>query len=73
MKSIGFLLVLVGILGLLYGGAIYGRQRYDSELGSARATRTEQPGLPIAHIVGSIAIAGGLLLVVRHQHNQHMI
>lgn len=70
MKSIGLFLVLLGILALLYGGTSHGRQRTDSEIGLARAAVTEQPGLPIAPIVGTIAIAFGLLMVVEQRRRE---
>jgi hypothetical protein len=63
MKTLGFALVILGILALLYGGVTYSRQRTVVDLGSIKATATEQHNIPFSPIVGGIAIVSGLLLL----------
>ena len=64
MKILGFLLVVFGILALVYGGISYNRQRTVIDVGSFKATATEQKNVPLSPIVGGIALLGGVLLLV---------
>ena len=64
MKTIGFILVVVGVLALIYGGISYSRQKTIIDVGSFKATATEQKNVPVSPIVGGIAVIGGILLLV---------
>lgn len=69
MKVLGFVLLVLGVLTLIYGGFSYNRQRTVFEVGSIKATATEQRNVPLSPIAGGIAIVGGLalLFVARRQ------
>lgn len=64
MKTMGFVLIVAGILALVYGGISYSRPKTIIDLGPIKATATEQHNIPFSPIVGGIAIVGGLLLLV---------
>ena len=64
MKGLGFVLVVLGILALVYGGISYSRQRTVLDMGPIKATATEQHNVPLSPIVGGVAIVAGLLLLV---------
>lgn len=64
MKTFGFILVVLGILALVYGGITYNRQRTVLDVGPIHATANEQHNVPFSPIVGGIAIVGGLVLLV---------
>ena len=64
MKAIGFLLVVLGVLALVYGGVSYNRERTVLDVGPFKATATEQKNIPLSPIVGGIALLGGVLLLV---------
>ena len=64
MKILGFILVVFGVLALVYGGISYNRQRTVIDVGSFKATATEQKNVPLSPIVGGIALLGGVLLLV---------
>ena len=64
MKFMGFVLVILGILALVYGGVSYNRQRTVLDVGPFKATATEQKNIPLSPIVGGIALLGGLVLLV---------
>jgi hypothetical protein len=64
MKFIGFVLVVLGVLALVYGGISYNRQRTVLDVGPFKATATEQKNIPLSPIVGGIALLGGILLLV---------
>ncbi len=64
MKALGFVLLVLGILALVYGGISYSRQRTVIDMGPIQATATEQHNIPLSPIVGGVAIIGGLLLLL---------
>jgi hypothetical protein len=64
MKLIGFVLVVLGVLALVYGGISYNRQRTVLDIGPFKATATEQKNIPLSPIVGGIALLGGIILLV---------
>jgi len=64
MKVMGFVLVILGLLALVYGGISYSRQRTVLDVGPFKATATEQKNVPLSPIVGGIALIGGILLLV---------
>jgi len=64
MKTIGFLLIAIGIVALVYGGISYSRQRTVVDLGPIKATTTERHTVPLSPIVGGVAVVGGLLLLI---------
>ena len=64
MKTLGFILIVLGVLALVYGGISYSRQRTVVDLGPIKATATEQHNIPLSPIAGGIAIVGGLMLLM---------
>jgi hypothetical protein len=64
MKAIGFVLVVLGVLALVYGGVTYNRERTVLDVGPFKATATEQKNIPLSPIVGGIALLGGILLLM---------
>ena len=63
MKIIGFVLLVIGVLALLYGGISYNRERTVFDVGPFKATATEQKNVPLSPIVGGIALLSGILLL----------
>ena len=64
MKIVGFVLVVLGALALIYGGISYNRERTVLDVGPFKATATEQRNVPVSPIIGGIALLGGILLLV---------
>lgn len=60
----GLLLVLLGLIGVVYGGISYTRQREVARVGPLQVTTREEHTLPISPIVGGIAIIAGVALIV---------
>jgi hypothetical protein len=65
MKPLALLLIAVGIIGLVWGGISYNRQRTVFEIGGMKATATEHRNIPIAPVVGLVALLGGVALFVQ--------
>ncbi len=70
MKVMGSIFVLAGILTLLYGGLSYGRQETMMNMGSFHGAATAQHTVPVAPIVGGLALVGGLVLLLVPRRQQ---
>jgi uncharacterized membrane protein YidH (DUF202 family) len=64
MKTIGIILVVVGILALVYGGINYNRNRTVLEVGSMKVTATEHKSIPVPAVVGVVVLIGGVAMLV---------
>jgi len=64
MKTLGFALVVLGIIALVYGGISYNRERTVIDLGPFKATATEQKNIPFSPVLGGIALIGGIALLL---------
>jgi hypothetical protein len=64
MRIAGILLVILGIIGLIYGGITYTRHRDTVSLGPLTATVQQRETIPISPIAGVIALIGGVGLIV---------
>ena len=64
MKSLGVVLVVLGVLALIYGGIQYSRQRTVIDLGPIQATATEHRRIPLPPIAAGVAILAGVVLLV---------
>ena len=64
MRLLGIVLVVLGIVALIYGGIGYNKETTILDVGGIKATATEHKQLPIAPIIGVIAIVGGVALMM---------
>jgi hypothetical protein len=64
MKVLGFALIVLGIIAVVYGGITYNREKTILDIGPIKATATEQKNIPLSPIVGGIALVSGVLLLV---------
>jgi hypothetical protein len=61
---IGILLIILGVAGFIFGGISYSRQDQDAHIGPVRITHRETHTVPISPVLSSIALVGGIVLVV---------
>jgi hypothetical protein len=61
---VGLLLVVLGLIGVAYGGIKYTRQREVARVGPVQVTTREQHTIPISPILGGVAILAGVALIV---------
>ena len=61
---IGLILVILGVLALAYQGITYTTHKKVLDIGPIQATETEHKTIPLPHIVGGIALVGGIVLLV---------
>jgi hypothetical protein len=60
----GILLVVLGALALAYQGINYTRQETVIDLGPIHATKETQDRIPLPPVLGGLALAGGIALLV---------
>lgn len=60
----GILLVVLGALALAYQGITYTRQEKVIDVGPIHATKDTEEQIPIPPILGGLALAGGIALLV---------
>lgn len=66
-RAIGAMLIVLGLVGLLYGGFSYVKREKIIDIGPIEATRTETKTIPLPPIAGAVAIVAGVVLVMRRE------
>jgi hypothetical protein len=61
---IGIVLIVAGALALVYQGITYDRDRTVLEVGPITATAETRETIPIPPVLGGLAIAAGVVLLV---------
>jgi hypothetical protein len=64
MKIIGIVLIVIGIIGLVYGGITYTTKEKVLDIGPIEATAERQKTIPLPPILGGLALAGGVALLI---------
>jgi drug/metabolite transporter (DMT)-like permease len=62
-KTIGIALIVLGLIGLVWGGFTYTTREKVIDLGPIHATREKTHDVPLPPIAGAIALIGGVVLV----------
>lgn len=63
MRILGIILIVLGALGLAYGGFSYTRRRETVNLGPITASVEQRESVPIPPILGGIALIAGVALL----------
>jgi hypothetical protein len=61
---VGLILVVLGLVGVTYGGITYSHRREVARLGPVQVTTREERTIPISPIVGGVAILAGVALII---------
>ena len=64
MRILGIVLIVLGLLGLLYGGFSYTRRRDTVQVGPLSASVVQRESVPIPPILGGIALVAGVALLL---------
>ena len=64
MKLFAILLIVVGVAALAYGGLSYTRREKIIDIGPIEATAERRETIPLPPIVGALAVAGGVAMLV---------
>jgi hypothetical protein len=60
----GILLIVVGVISLAFRGITYTKRKDIVNLGPIHATEETKERIPLPPILGGIALAGGIVLVI---------
>ena len=61
---LGIVLIALGLIALVYQGITYTTREKVVELGPLKITADREKTLPLSPILGGLALAGGIVLVV---------
>jgi len=64
MRIVGIVLIVLGVLGLAYGGITYTRRRDTVRIGPVSATVRQKETVPIPPVLGGVALVVGIGLLV---------
>jgi len=64
MTILGAILIVIGAIGLIYGGLTYTSTRDVVDMGPMTVEVDQQRQVPFSPIAGGIALAAGLVLVI---------
>ncbi len=64
MKILAVVLIVLGVLGLAYGGFSYTREKKVIDLGPVQATTRTEETVPVPPLVSGALLAGGIILLV---------
>jgi len=64
VKVAGFILIALGLFGLAWGGFTYTTREKVVDIGPIHTTRDETHHVPLPPIAGTVALVGGIALLV---------
>jgi hypothetical protein len=67
---VGILLIVLGALALAYQGINYTRQKKVLDVGSVHLTTETHERIPLPPILGGLALAGGVVLLIMGARNK---
>ncbi len=65
MKPLGILLVVLGLVGLMYGGLSWTRKSTVVDAGPIQITADKKEGIPITPVAGALILASGVALLLK--------
>jgi len=68
-KILGIVLIVLGIVGLAWGGFSYTTREKVVDIGPIHATRDKNHSVPFSPIAGAISLVGGIALVAIGKNN----
>jgi hypothetical protein len=69
-RTIGIVLIAVGLIGLVWGGISYTTSEKIVDIGPIHATREKTHEVPLAPVGGALALIGGIVLLVTGRKGQ---
>jgi hypothetical protein len=63
MRILGFVLIVVGLIGLIYGGITWTQREEVLDFGPVEVTRQNRETIPLPPIAGGVCLAAGAVLV----------
>ena len=63
-RLVGIVLIVLGTLALAYQGITYTTREKVLDIGPIEATKEERKTVPLPPVVGAVALAGGIALLL---------
>ena len=60
----GFVLIVLGLTGVLWGGISWNREKTVVDVGPFKATTQKRETIPIPPVAGAVALVAGVVLLV---------
>lgn len=70
MTIIGIILIVLGTIGLIYGGITYTSNRNTINMGDMHLQVNETRHIPFSPIAGGVAVLAGVILIVFDRRGQ---
>jgi hypothetical protein len=64
MTIIGIILIVLGVVGLIYGGITYTSSKDVVNMGSVHLQVDQKKQIPLSPIAGTISVAIGVILII---------
>ena len=62
-KTIGAIMIALGLIGLVWGGFSYTTREKVVDIGPIHATREKTHNVPVAPVAGALVLVGGVALI----------
>lgn len=62
-KTVGIILIVLGIVALIFGGINYTKKEKVIDIGPIQATAEKEKHIPLSPILGVAALIGGVILL----------
>jgi hypothetical protein len=63
-RAVGIILIVLGIIGLAWGGFTYTTRQKVLDVGPIHASRDKTHTVPLPPIAGAVALVGGVVLLL---------
>jgi hypothetical protein len=64
MKIVGIVLIVIGVISLAVGGINYTSREKVLDVGPLEATTETEKSIPLPPLLGGLALAGGVVLLI---------
>jgi hypothetical protein len=64
MKIVGVILIVIGVVALAYGSISYTTREKVLDIGPIEATQETRKTIPLPPLLGGLALAGGIVLLI---------
>jgi hypothetical protein len=65
MKALGLVLVVLGIVGLIYGGVSWTRRDTIVDAGPIEITADKRESVPLPPVLGGVLLVAGIVLLAK--------
>jgi hypothetical protein len=63
-RTVGIVLIVIGLIGLVWGGINYTTRETVVDLGPIEATKETNRRIPVTPLAGAVALIGGIALLM---------